>query len=233
MDSPFIPPIVQYAKYQIMDLASLIGILSSTLFRHCHSSLSPAPALDDIIQRDVLLQITIILKAILRMSTGLSINLIEIIQNKMAFNERKYPVSLCANKEVKYTAFSDKTGITTTTASITSLVTSRTPPTTSHFLAALPNLLLSILSFSSTRGFGRSNCYSYTPTNLVLAIISELGELANILQWEQDNKSLSITDINILSHEMADISIYLLRLAYSLDFDILLTLFSEPNITSF
>ncbi len=64
----------------------------------------------------------------------------------------------------------------------------------------------------------------HTPKNLVMAVAGEAGELAAELQWftpqEADPKALSAEKRRSIMLEIADVQIYLLRLADVLDIDI-------------
>jgi dCTP diphosphatase len=64
----------------------------------------------------------------------------------------------------------------------------------------------------------------HSPKNLAMALTSEVGELAEIFQWLTDEESRAIsTDPKKLSaaaEELADIQIYILRLADRLGIDI-------------
>ncbi|MFJ9822254.1 nucleotide pyrophosphohydrolase [Streptomyces sp. NPDC101151] len=57
----------------------------------------------------------------------------------------------------------------------------------------------------------------HTPKNLVMALLGEAGELAEIFQWLTPAQSRSVMDENdraqAVRHEMADVLAYLLRLA--------------------
>ena len=59
-----------------------------------------------------------------------------------------------------------------------------------------------------------------TPQNLSLAVFGEVGEFAENLQWKHDtikgNSSIGGVELHKLLLEMADISIYLVRLANTL-----------------
>ena len=63
----------------------------------------------------------------------------------------------------------------------------------------------------------------HSPKNLVMALTSEVGELNEFFQWLTEEQS-SIKDdspkVDEIGHEIADIFIYLLRLADKLDIDI-------------
>ena len=56
----------------------------------------------------------------------------------------------------------------------------------------------------------------HTPCNLVLALTGELGELAELLQFKEDHEdqsTLSVDEKDKIGQEIADMTIYLLRLA--------------------
>ena len=63
----------------------------------------------------------------------------------------------------------------------------------------------------------------HSPKNLVMALTSEVGELTELFQWLTEGQS-SIKDDSFktdeIRQEIADIFIYLLRLADKLDIDI-------------
>jgi dCTP diphosphatase len=63
----------------------------------------------------------------------------------------------------------------------------------------------------------------HTPRNLVLALVGEVGELAELVQWRSDGDLLREAHteaIGSLRDELADILIYLVRLADVLDVDL-------------
>jgi dCTP diphosphatase len=63
----------------------------------------------------------------------------------------------------------------------------------------------------------------HTPKNLAMALVSEVGELVEILQWrsEEESKELIYTsDFQKLCEELADVQIYILRLADVLGVDL-------------
>jgi NTP pyrophosphatase (non-canonical NTP hydrolase) len=64
----------------------------------------------------------------------------------------------------------------------------------------------------------------HSPKNLAMAITGEAGELAAEFQWltasESEFKSLSEEQLNAIRLEIADIQIYLLRLADKLAIDV-------------
>ena len=63
----------------------------------------------------------------------------------------------------------------------------------------------------------------HSPKNLVMALTGEVGELVEHFQWltEEQSQQLSPEVKLEVSHEMADVFIYLLRLAERLQVDLL------------
>ncbi|GAB2682742.1 nucleotide pyrophosphohydrolase [Nocardia goodfellowii] len=64
----------------------------------------------------------------------------------------------------------------------------------------------------------------HTPKNLVMALTGEVGELAELFQWLTAEESATITDSPVgrgrVEEEIADVFIYLLRLADVLQVDL-------------
>lgn len=62
----------------------------------------------------------------------------------------------------------------------------------------------------------------HTPKNLAMALSAEAGELVEIFQWlnEAQSQDLSTHDLEKTKHEIADIQIYLIRLADKLGINI-------------
>jgi NTP pyrophosphatase (non-canonical NTP hydrolase) len=62
----------------------------------------------------------------------------------------------------------------------------------------------------------------HTPKNLAMALAAEAGELLEIFQWltSEESAALSEQDRAMVGGELADIQIYLLRLADVLDIEI-------------
>jgi dCTP diphosphatase len=86
-----------------------------------------------------------------------------------------------------------------------------------EFLEELPTLAHDIQIFSEARSWAQF----HTARNIVLALLGEVGELAELVQWkgDHDNDDLNLPltfepkELDKLSQELADVSIYLLRLA--------------------
>jgi dCTP diphosphatase len=84
----------------------------------------------------------------------------------------------------------------------------------SEFAAALPELTLAIRQFAQDRLWS----IFHLPRNLILALVGEIGELAELLQWKGDDDNegtfvLSLSELDSLSQELADVTIYLIRFA--------------------
>jgi len=100
-------------------------------------------------------------------------------------------------------------------------------------LDRLPSLLVSIKQFTSERDW-----YKFDhPRNLCLAMLGEVGELAEQLQFQPDNSSLSglsSLKINKIAQEVADVSIYLIRFAdlFQISFPTTLTLVAISSTTT-
>lgn len=62
----------------------------------------------------------------------------------------------------------------------------------------------------------------HTPKNIVMALNVEAGELMEHFQWltPEQSKSLSAEKKEAVSHEIADVMLYLIRLAQLLDIDV-------------
>ena len=65
----------------------------------------------------------------------------------------------------------------------------------------------------------------HTPKNLSMALIAEAAELVEHFQWltpeESKGKNIKSDKLKDISHEMADIFIYLLRISEQLDIDLI------------
>jgi NTP pyrophosphatase (non-canonical NTP hydrolase) len=63
----------------------------------------------------------------------------------------------------------------------------------------------------------------HSPKNLAMALTAEAGELLEHFQWltEKESASLSAEKLAAVTEEIADVQLYLLRLADKLEIDIL------------
>lgn len=177
--------------------------------------------------------------ALLQTAHSCSLDLRTCILKKMELNGRKYPVELCKGKSGKYTQYSHHTGITKTNGQST---ISDSPTRSIHgnddddendsnnsdtTFETVAGVTSRIRKFATDRKWSRY----HTPRNIVLALMGELGELAELFQWRgddddfgggnnNDNKGRgggldgwSVEEMDHVGQELADVSIYLLRLA--------------------
>jgi dCTP diphosphatase len=65
----------------------------------------------------------------------------------------------------------------------------------------------------------------HTPKNLLLALVSEVGELSEVFLWKSDKEVEDYLSSNQgrekISEEIADVAVYLIRLCQKLDVDLL------------
>lgn len=141
---------------------------------------------------------------------------VEIIVKKMQHNSLKYDKGQCQKLDTikKWTWFSNVTGITR--ESTPPLVyTARIEMTEEIARIAFRThygVLLSIATvFAKERGWE----LKYTEQSLVLSLLAELGELSEVLQWEQSSEAfdgLGTTIINRFAMELADVLVYMIHL---------------------
>jgi len=137
-------------------------------------------------------------------------------------------------KAGKYTDYSESTGITKVEGQSTMKAKASdgthdelpSEPAVSNkaFWTILPTLTRSIRMFATERDWSRY----HKPRSLTLALLGELGELAELVQFRDDTLGvLTATQLDKLGQEIADVSIYLLRLA-----DVFGTKMEEPSAGS-
>ena len=75
-----------------------------------------------------------------------------------------------------------------------------------------------VREFSSERNWDKY----HTPKNLSMALSVEASELVEIFQWltQEESKNIDSKDIQSVKDEVADILIYLIRIADKLDIDL-------------
>jgi NTP pyrophosphatase (non-canonical NTP hydrolase) len=82
---------------------------------------------------------------------------------------------------------------------------------------SIVDLEAKILAFSEKRDWDQF----HTPKNLIMAATSEMGELAEVLQWMNDSEAAVFLSTQSgrerISEEIADVAIYLIRLCQKLD----------------
>jgi dCTP diphosphatase len=82
---------------------------------------------------------------------------------------------------------------------------------------SITSLQARIQAFSEERDWDQF----HTPKNLIMAATSEMGELAEVLQWKNDEEAAEFLNTQYgrerISEEIADVAIYLIRLCQKLD----------------
>lgn len=83
---------------------------------------------------------------------------------------------------------------------------------------ALEELKLSLREFAQERDWNQF----HSPKNLAMALAGETGELIECLQWltEEQSSKLSDAKTSEVADEIADVQLYLIRLADKLNIDI-------------
>ena len=86
-------------------------------------------------------------------------------------------------------------------------------------MSDLEELRARINSFASERDWNQF----HSPKNLSMALIVEAGELVEQFQWlkESESYNLSSEKLAAVEEEIADIFVYLIRIAHQLDIDLI------------
>ncbi len=99
------------------------------------------------------------------------------------------------------------------------LIMSSPPAATSH-LIDVENLVVELRAFACEREWEKF----HSPKNLAMALTGEVGELVEIFQWMSEEESRTAlrdpTRASAISHELADVLLYLVRLADVLGVDL-------------
>jgi dCTP diphosphatase len=79
------------------------------------------------------------------------------------------------------------------------------------FVKSFTSLANEITEFSEKRDWSQF----HTPRNIVLALLGEVGELAELVQFKGDDDiAFTEEELDKLGQELADVAIYLLRLSF-------------------
>jgi len=123
-------------------------------------------------------------------------------------------------KSGKYTVYSRHTGITKTEGQSTIDLdidspnehNSKNSPPPSRSECTLDYIISNIREFRVERQWMEY----HTPRNIALALMGELGELAELFQWKGDEGDISSwtdEEVDHIGQELADVSIYLLGMS--------------------
>lgn len=85
-------------------------------------------------------------------------------------------------------------------------------------MSEFSSLQLKVRAFAEARDWDQF----HSPKNLTMALGGEISELLDLFQWktEEQSRELTADEKQVVAHEIADIQIYLLRLAEKLGVDI-------------
>ena len=206
----------------VLRLGEIVGRLCSLFLTHApldpkREPLDNVPALDkkeedcfwttdSDARQDIVNGMAELFAAIILAAETCEMELGDCILRKMELNNKKYPVDLVKGKSGKYTSYSEHTGITKTENQSTRELDVDGTKT-------VEDITKRIRTFATDRLWSRY----HTPRSLVLAIMGELGELAEVFQWRGDDldgmEGWSQDDLDHVGQEFADVAIYLLRLA--------------------
>jgi len=166
-------------------------------------------------------------------ASACQVNLRSCIVQKLELNGKKYPVELCRGKSGKYTDYSEHTGITTDRRSQSTVGSSgdtvavvgeqggnnkqQQQEEDMEDQSTVTSLTSRIRGFATDRRWSRY----HTPRNIVLAMMGEVGELAELFQWKGDGdegapvglSNWTEEEVDHVKQELADVTIYLMRLA--------------------
>ena len=96
----------------------------------------------------------------------------------------------------------------------------------------LDDLTMEVRRFSSERDWEQF----HTPKNLVMALMGEVGELAELFQWLNESQTTAFLedsgDADRVGEEVADVFYYLLRLADVLGIDLGTALIAKLEVNA-
>jgi NTP pyrophosphatase (non-canonical NTP hydrolase) len=93
---------------------------------------------------------------------------------------------------------------------------------------SLEQLRQRIAEFAAARDWDQF----HSPKNLAMALIGEAGEVIEHFQWltETQSQQLSAEKQQAVSHELADVLIYLIRLADKLEIDLITAAYQKIEL---
>lgn len=147
---------------------------------------------------------------LLEVSTLCRISLVECILSKIKINKLKYPPNLVMGKIQKYTEYSRTTGITRQQGQSITRKTSGFRSSVNEpgvFVEHVSAVCDMACQFVVERDWVRYD----KPRNLLLAMLTEVGELGELYQWKQGDDTFSTKLLDKTGQELADVAIYLLR----------------------
>jgi NTP pyrophosphatase (non-canonical NTP hydrolase) len=233
--------VVASIQTSVLRMAHHVGVLAACPVHHCPLWLENAER-----------SITSLLGDILTIAAWAGVDVFAACFRKMELNEKKYQKDLCSEKVrtfsnwlwttrgcpliffcaltgaalqplftqiVKYTSLSPTTGVEKHNQKIV-CATNSPGPMAKTYGAMLLSVQEQSFAFVKERGWEHLD----TQKSLCLALVSEIGELADLVAWA-DCKHGFASDtypdfLNKLAQELADVTIYLVRYARKGDVDL-------------
>ena len=195
-----------YDVAQIRTVLIKLPIILAGLAKEC--------IINDVCTDNICNEIQLILRQLTTLCDLLKVNLKWALKRKIALNELRYDEKKVRNGSCqKYTEYFKTTELHSITykSTIDTLVPDEELQASSVFDSNTIKIIQEQLAiFNKKRGW----CKTHTPRNIVLCLMSEIGELSQLFQWLPDNK-ITIDNVTIdqACQEIADIIIYLLNLA--------------------
>ena len=165
-----------------------------------------------------------ILSIVVFIAASMGYSLQENVKRKMELNKKKYITGRTkgADKvDQKAYSYADETGVTKNSGQTIFLATEYKPPPLIYPLPINNQKLLRIDNeaiFQESYKFAEEREWHVhdKPVNLTLALIGEIAELSELYTWKKEEAPCIDTDkIDKTLQELADITIYLLRLAHT------------------
>lgn len=148
---------------------------------------------------------------VLEICDSIGVDPVDIVEKKMEINHLKYPVEECKKKAdiTKWTKLEQ--GKAVVIPKLVPKAAKRGCSAAVAFLRKLNHLNKRVKEFSEARDWLRG----YTDSRLSLAIIAEVGELAEVFQWAEPTAKTNKLDQDTLSDacmEVADILLYVIHI---------------------
>jgi len=222
-------------RIEILRLGSKIGSLCTEIVSHapldddCSASFwsTSSPG-----REKIYIAIAAVFANLVTLSNVCDLDLQTCILKKIELNRKKYPVEQCKGKSGKYTEYSSHTGITKENQSTLNISIqthnmslqedkkqkSADKTWIDSSLDTVPAVTRFIRQFSMDREWGKF----HSPRNITLAMMGEMGELAELFQWIGDKEDTDGREglfgwekesVDKVQQELADVAIYCLRLA--------------------
>lgn len=213
VDDERLPSALTSSRSEILNLGSLVGNLFQSMLVHAplDGTDSSFWEIDSEGKDAISSAMARVLLSLLVISNLSKLDLRLCVLKKMELNGRKYPVELCKGKRGKYTAYSQETGITKTEGQSTVDMDITESTLQINNTLSIQDITKFIRKFATDRKWPQY----HTPRNIALAMLGELGELAELFQWkgDGDTESWSEEELDHVGQELADVTIYLIRMS--------------------